>query len=346
MVIMKKIHIILIALTALVVTGMGIGGYLYKKYMKDPIADADTTIKVYISPGMSSDSLCNVLAQQIPQDKSQEIVRLMYCDEYDSDNRKGYFELNGNTSIYRAARRLAAGSQTPIKFTFNNLRLLNQLVKRADEYFYMTADSLNALLCDEEICRSYGFSTTTIAAMFLPDSYEFYWTVTPQRFVERMHHYYTQFWNDERLKKAEKVGLTPIEVSILASIVEEETAKVDEMPIVAGLYINRLRRNIPLQADPTIKYAVGDFTLRRILNKHLSTPSPYNTYLNTGLPPGPIRIPSKTTIDAVLNYQSHNYLYMCAKEDFSGYHNFATTLSEHNRNAQRYHAALNRRGIK
>ncbi len=343
---MKKIHIILIAMAILAVAGLGISGYLYKKYIKDPISDTGTTIKVYITPGMSSDSLCNVLAQQIPPTKAQEIVKLMYRGEYNPDNRKGYFELNGSTSIYRASRRLAAGSQTPIKFTFNNFRLLSQLVERADECLYLSADSLNSLLNDETICNAYGFNSTTIAAMFLPDSYEFYWTVSPQRFVERMYEYYTQFWNESRRKKAEKAGLTPVEVSILASIVEEETAKVDEMPIVAGLYINRLRRNIPLQADPTIKFAVGNFALRRILNKHLNTPSPYNTYINTGLPPGPIRIPSKTAIDAVLNYKSHNYLYMCAKEDFSGYHNFATTLSEHNRNAQRYHTALNRRGIK
>lgn len=343
---MKKKHIALIVIALLLAIGGISVGYIYKKYVKDPISSPDNTIKVYITPGMSRDSLCSMLAQQIAQDKAHEIVDFMYRDEYDPTTRKGYFEINGSTSIYRAARRLTAGSQTPIKFTFNNMRLLSQMTERIDEQFYMSADSINALLNDSELCASYGFNTTTIASMFLPDSYEFYWTVTPQRFIERMHEYYEQFWNDERRKKANKAGLTPIEVSILASIVEEETAKVDEMPIVAGLYINRLRRNIPLQADPTIKYAVGDFTMRRILNKHLNTVSPYNTYLNTGLPPGPIRIPSKAAINAVLNYKSHNYLYMCAKEDFSGYHNFASTLSEHNRNAQRYHAALNRRGIK
>ena len=343
---MKKKYIIISSFVTIIAIILGVAGYQYKRLVKDPITHADTTIKVYITPNMSSDSLCSTLSQQIDSEKAQKIVDLVYTDAYNPATRKGYFELNGSTSIYRAARRLAAGSQTPIKFTFNNLRLLSQLVERADECFYMESDSLQALLSDQELCASYGFNTTTIAAMFLPDTYEFYWTVTPQRFVERMHEYYEQFWNDERKRKAEKAGLTPIEVSILASIVEEETAKVDEMPIVAGLYINRLRRNIPLQADPTVKYAVGNFSLKRILNKHLNTASPYNTYLNTGLPPGPIRIPSKSAINAVLNYRSHNYLYMCAKEDFSGYHNFASTLSEHNRNAQRYHSALNKRGIK
>lgn len=343
---MKKTHIILAILAIVLIVALSIGAYLYKVYIKDPIATADTTIQVYITPGMSSDSLCHTLAQQIDPEKAGKIVEFMYNDEYDASTRKGYYELKGSTSIYRAARKLAAGSQTPVTFTFNNLRLLDQLVERIDETLYMSADSIEALLQDEALCAQYGFNTTTIIAMFLPDTYEFYWTVTPQRFMERMHEYYNLFWNEERRNKARRVGLSPIEVSTLASIVEEETAKADEMPIVAGLYINRLRRNIPLQADPTVKYAVGDFSLQRILNKHLNTPSPYNTYLNTGLPPSPIRIPSKTAIEAVLNYRQHNYLYMCAKEDFSGYHNFATTLSEHNRNAQRYHNALNRRGIK
>lgn len=343
---MKIKHFIISFFVVAILAIVGVGGYLYKTLVKDPITDADTILKVYITPGMSSDSLCYILSQQIDGAKARKIVDIMYNDEYDASTRKGYFELKGSTSIYRAARRLAAGSQTPIKFTFNNLRLTEQLIERADECLYMGGDSLSVLLNDDRLCASYGFNTTTIKAMFLPDTYEFYWTVTPQRFVERMHEYYEQFWNEERRTKAKKAGLSPLEVSVLASIVEEETAMRDEMPVVAGLYINRLRRGIPLQADPTVKYAVGDFTLRRILNKHLETPSPYNTYLNTGLPPAPIRIPSKAAIEAVLNYRAHNYLYMCAKEDFSGYHNFATTLSEHNRNAARYHSALNRRGIK
>ena len=343
---MKKKNIILSIAVLLILTIVGAAGYIYKKYVKDPIGDANATIEVYLTPGMSADSLYSTLARQIESDKAQSIVDFMYRDKYDPSTRKGYFELKGSTSIYRAARRLVAGSQTPIKFTFNNLRTTQQFIERADEYFYMCGDSLAAILNNKDVCASYGFDCESIKAMFLPDTYEFYWTVTPQRFVERMHEYYVQFWNDERKGKAQKAGLSPLEVSVLASIVEEETAMRDEMPIVAGLYINRLRRGIPLQADPTVKYAVGDFTLRRILNKHLETPSRYNTYLNTGLPPAPIRIPSKAAIEAVLNYRTHNYIYMCAKEDFSGYHNFATTLSEHNRNAARYHSALNRRGIK
>lgn len=343
---MKKSYVWITIISITVLIGAAIGGWIYNIYMCTPISKSGDTIKIYITPETTLDTLQNRLAQQLDAVTARRMINIMQRDNFDPTVRKGYYELKGSASIYRAARKLSAGSQTPTTFTFNNLRTISQLAERADASLYMCADSLLALLHDPATCASYGFDTTTISAMFLPDTYEFYWTVSSRRFVERMHEYYIQFWDKSRIDKAKQAGLTPIEVSTLASIVEEETSKADEMPIVAGLYINRLRRNIPLQADPTVKYAVGDFTLQRILNKHLATPSPYNTYLNVGLPPSPIRIPSKTAIDAVLNYSRHNYLYMCAKEDFSGYHNFATTLSQHNSNARRYHAALNRRGIK
>lgn len=182
--------------------------------------------------------------------------------------------------------------------------------------------------------------------MFIPNTYEVYWDMNVEKLLKRMDKEHKAFWNQSRLAKAEEIGLSPLEVSILASIVEEETAVNDEKPTVAGLYINRLKRGIPLQADPTVKFAVGDFTLKRILHKHLETDSPYNTYKVAGLPPGPIRMPSIIGLNSVLNYQKHDYIYMCAKEDFSGRHNFATNLAQHNANARRYQNALNRRGIK
>ncbi len=181
--------------------------------------------------------------------------------------------------------------------------------------------------------------------MFIPNTYEVYWTTSPVNFAKRMKIEYDRFWNNGRLEKAGRLGLTPVEVSILASIVQEETIKKAEKPVVAGLYINRLKRGIPLQADPTLKFAIKDFTIKRVLNKHLETDSPYNTYLNAGLPPGPINFPEISSIEAVLNYKKHNYLYMCAKEDFSGYHNFSSTLAEHNRNARRYRNTLDSNSI-
>ena len=176
--------------------------------------------------------------------------------------------------------------------------------------------------------------------MFIPNTYQVYFNVVPEELIVRMHGEYVKFWNEDRKAKAAALGLAPVEVSILASIVQAETVKQDEAPIIAGLYINRLKKDIPLQADPTLVYAVGDFTLKRVLDVHKEVDSPYNTYLHAGLPPGPINMPQISSIDAVLNYQKSDYLYMCAKEDFSGYHNFATNLRAHNLNATRYQQAL------
>jgi UPF0755 protein len=182
--------------------------------------------------------------------------------------------------------------------------------------------------------------------MFLPNTYQMYWNTTAKSFFERMNKEYEKFWTPERKQKAAELNLTPIQVSILASIVDAEALHDDEMPTIAGLYLNRLKRGIKLEADPTVIYATGDFTIKRVLNRYLSTPSPYNTYRVTGLPPGPIMMPSVAAVKAVLNYKQHNYIYMCAKEDFSGYHNFATNVAEHQANARRFQQALNERGIK
>lgn len=201
-------------------------------------------------------------------------------------------------------------------------------------------------LTDSLTCARLGYTPQTIACLFIPNTYEVYWDMTLDQFLARMTKEKDRFWNDERRQKAKDIGLTPEEVVTLASIVDEETAKNDEKPIIAGLYMNRLKRGMLLQADPTVKYAVGDFTLQRILYRHLEVDSPYNTYKYAGLPPGPLRIPSIRAIDGVLNYTHHNYLYMCAKEDLSGRHNFARTLAEHSRNAQRYQSALNRLHIR
>ena len=181
--------------------------------------------------------------------------------------------------------------------------------------------------------------------MFIPNTYEFFWNTSAEKFIVRMHKEYERFWNDARKAKAGKLNLSPAEVVTLASIVEEETVKSSEKSRIAGVYLNRLRKGIMLQADPTVKFAVGDFSIRRILNKHLLVNSPYNTYRFVGLPPGPINYPSSSTVDAVLNAEKHSYLYFCAREDFSGYHNFSSTLKQHNKNATAYRQALSRQGI-
>ena len=202
------------------------------------------------------------------------------------------------------------------------------------------------LLGDEQFCAKYGQTPATMPAILFPDSYEYYWNVKAERLIDDLASYSKRFWNDDRRRKAESLGLTPEEVVTVASIAEEESAKRDERGKIGRLYINRLQSGMPLQADPTVKFAIGDFGIRRITVEMTKYDSPYNTYRYAGLPPGPIRFVEKATIDNILNSEPTNYIYMCAKEDFSGYHNFAATYAEHCANARRYHIELNKRGIK
>ena len=225
------------------------------------------------------------------------------------------------------------------------MRTVQDLAGRISQQLMLDSVTLLSALKDEKKVESLGFDTNTVVAMFIPNTYEVYWNTSLDNLLTRMKKEYNTFWNESRKAKAKNIGLSPVEVSTLASIVEEEATYSDEYPIVAGLYLNRLKRGQRLQADPTVKFAVGDFSLRRILFVHLDVESPYNTYRNDGLPPGPIRIPSIKGIDATLSPADHKYLFMCAKDDLSGRHNFATTHAEHMRNAARYQRALNEKKI-
>jgi UPF0755 protein len=267
------------------------------------------------------------------------LARLM---EYDRKIKPGRYVLHSNMNNLEVIRFLRLGKQEPVTITFNNVRLLPELAQKITRTIGMRPEEFEAELVRFAMSNTYGFSKDNILAMFIPNTYEVYYNITPAQLIDRMHDEYELFWNEERRKKAEAIGLTPVEVSVLASIVQAETVKRDEAPVIAGLYINRLKKGIPLQADPTLVYAVGDFSLKRVLNEHKEVDSPYNTYKYRGLPPGPINMPEIASIDAVLNYKPSNYLYMCAREDFSGYHNFTSNLAEHNRNAQRYQQALSR----
>ena len=262
---------------------------------------------------------------------------------YPDKVKPGRYVFKPKTSNYTAVKKLISGVQDPVKLTFNNIRLKEDLIKRIGSRFEFGEEKFKEALDDPEVCRKYGLDTATIVSMFLPNTYEIFWTTGTEKFLDRMHSEYKRFWTDEKVAKAKAIGLTPVQVSILASIVEEEQArKVDERPRVAGLYINRLNALMPLQADPTIKFALQDFAIKRILNEQLRVKSAYNTYVNTGLPPGPIRVADFNSLNAVLNYDKHNYLYMCAKADLSGYHAFAKTYPEHLNNARMYQAELNR----
>ncbi|MDQ3290205.1 MAG: endolytic transglycosylase MltG [Bacteroidota bacterium] len=260
--------------------------------------------------------------------------------------KPGHYELiNGATNYYMIGR-LRAGIQSPVQLTFNNIRLKKDLTAKLSRDISASQTELDSLLRNEQYVKNLGFDTITIMTMFIPNTYELYWNTSAKDLMKRMKKEYDAFWTPAREAKAKAQGLSKSQVSTLASIVEaEQSVHPDERRRIAGVYLNRLKIGLPLQADPTVVFAVGDFSIRRVLNEHLRFDSPYNTYRNKGLPPGPINLPSISSIDAVLNPEKHNYLYFCAKEDFSGYHNFAVTETEHIRNARRYQQALNERNI-
>lgn len=265
---------------------------------------------------------------------------------YPQHIRTGRYAIHPMSSTLRVLHNLRNGMQEPVELTIPNVRTLDKLAEALSEKLMLGQDDILEALTDESVCRKYGYDTASIACMFIPNTYQIYWDIPLDKFLARMDKESKAFWTPTRVKKAEAAHLTPIQVCTLASIVDEESAYGPEKPMIAGMYINRLRAGMPLQADPTIKFAWKKFDLKRIYNNLLYIKSPYNTYKNTGLPPGPIRIPSVEGIDAVLNYVHHPYMYMCAKEDFSGTHNFAKTYAEHLLNAKRYSEALNKHGIK
>jgi len=260
--------------------------------------------------------------------------------DYDKSIKPGRYHLRRNMTNLQAIKMLRAGIQEPVNVTFTHVRLISELGEIITRNLSITSEQFYSALNEFIATNNEGFNSDNILSMFIPNTYEVYFNISPEDLVARMNNEYKRFWNDDRTKKSDSLGLSPIEVSILASIVQAEAVKDDEAPSIAGLYLNRLKRDIALQADPTLVYAVGDFTLKRVLNEHKEVNSPYNTYKHAGLTPGPINMPRIVMIDAVLNAQSHNYIYMCAKEDFSGYHNFSSTLSQHLIYARNYQRAL------
>lgn len=259
---------------------------------------------------------------------------------FDRRIQPGRYMLRRNMTNLEAIESLMGGRREAVTITFTNVRLIKELGERITKNIGVTEDEFRKALNAFILTNEQGFTRENVLTMFIPNSYQVYFNVVPEELVERMNMEYLRFWTDARRAKADSIGLHPIEVSILASIVQAETIKSSEAPIIAGLYLNRLKKGIPLQADPTLVFAVGDFTIKRVLDVHKEVDSPYNTYKNAGLPPGPINMPSIANIDAVLNATNHVFIYMCAREDFSGFHNFARTLREHNNNATRYQRAL------
>ncbi len=235
---------------------------------------------------------------------------------------------------------------TPIDVLVKSARTTSELAKSVSSVLEFSEEDLMDLISNDGFCERYGFSSITISTIFIPNTYEFYWNTTAEEFMERMAREYKRYWNEDRINKAKKIGLSQSQVTILASIVQsEQAAHSDERPIVAGLYLNRIKKGMRLESDPTLIFALGDFSIKRVLNAHKKVDSPYNTYMHSGLPPGPILLPQQSSIDAVLNAADHNYIFMCAKEDFSGYHYFSSNYRQHLNYARRYQRALNQRKV-
>lgn len=341
---MKKKTFILT--TALVVMHIGfiIAG-VYSFIFSRPF-NIDKSTYIYIDKNDNIDSVFTKIENNLNPKSLSGIKFLSWLKGYENNIRTGAYWIEPGTRAIDAFRMLNAGNQTPVRLIVPGVRTIDRLVGRVSRQIMADSTEIISLLNDSSFISGLGYTKETLPALFIPNTYEVYWNMSAESFIKRMKREYEAYWNETRLAKAKAIGLTPIEVCTLASIVEEETANNGEKPMVAGLYINRLKRGIPLQADPTVKFSLQDFGLKRILFKHLEVDSPYNTYKIKGLPPGPIRIPSVIGLNSVLDYTRHNYIYMCAKEDFSGTHNFATNLREHNINARKYQQALNKRNIK
>lgn len=299
----------------------------------------------YIPTGSGFQDVSNALVQQGIIINQTTFDWVSEQKKYKLNVKPGRYLLENGMSNNELVNLLRSGNQEPVMVTFNNVRFKEELAGKVGKFIEADSTEIINLLNSNSFVSKYGFNTTTFLTIFLPNTYEFWWNTSAEQFVERMTTEYKKFWTTERKQKAKIIGLSQSEVSILASIVQKETNKTDEKPTVAGVYLNRLKKGMLLQADPTLVYANRDFEARRVLNSHKAIDSPYNTYKYKGLPPGPICLPSIESIDAVLNAKSHNYLYFCAKADNSGYHSFASTYSQHLQNAREFQRELNRRKV-
>lgn len=300
---------------------------------------------IHIPTGSTYPEVVDILSEKKILINRGTFERLAQRKNYPNRVRAGRYMVTDSMSNNELINMLRSGNQSAVKVTFNNIRTSAQLAGAISRMLEADSLSVISLLNDPQVAESYGFDYHTFPLMFIPNTYEFFWNTSATQLLDRMDKEYKRYWNKSRLRQAEDVNLSPIQAGILASIIQLETNKKDEMARIAGVYINRLQQGIPLQADPTVVFAVGDFTITRVLNRHLAIDSPFNTYRNAGLPPGPISLPSPDVVDKVLNYEEHEYIFFCARDDFSGYHAFAKTYAEHLANARRYQRALNERKI-
>lgn len=303
--------------------------------------------KVYIKSDFTMDDVEKAIS---PYVKNASNYTWVAHKKKFSKPKSGMYLLKKGMSMNDLVNKLRAGNQTPVKVSFNNQDTLEKLAGRIAQQLEVDSLTLLHTMKDADFLQKNDFTKKSALGMYIPNQYEFYWNTSAEKFRNRMLKYYNSFWNASRLKKAEKLNLTEDEVITLASIVQKETAQKSERPMVAGLYLNRYRDGWPLQADPTVIFALKekhghDKVFKRVLTKDLAINSPYNTYKQKGLPPTLIAMPDVSAIDAVLNPAKHDYYYMCASTEKIGFHDFAKTLSQHNRNAQKYQRWISQRGI-
>lgn len=336
----KKQYVIPIIICLLALAGMMV------YYLTGSLSKSGQSEYIYID---DNDDIDSVAAKLAPIANEQALLSFKLVSRhagYSKHIRTGRYAIEPGEGVFSVLRKLKNGHQAPVRLTIPESRTTDRLAGALARKLMMDSLSLSILLKDSTFCAKQGFDTASIVCMFVPDTYEVYWNTSIENLMSRLKKEHDKFWDSSRQAKATAIGLTPNEVCTLASIIDEETSNNPEKPMIARMYLNRLAKGMALQADPTVKFALKDFAIRRIYHNMLNTDSPYNTYRYAGLPPGPIKVASVAGIDAVLNAPNHSYLYMCAKEDFSGTHNFASTYSEHLRNAAKYTKALNERGIK
>lgn len=338
----KRKKLLLIALVSISVLAISMTFYFYQVfYSPNTLPEKDQPYYLKIPTGSVFKTVVNQLYEDQVINDALSFSFVAKVLDYQDAVKPGLYQIDPKMSNLQLVRRLRSGDQVPVKVTFNTIRTKEELAEKITANLEVSPKQFLELVQDSVYIRKFDFEEETILSMFIPNTYELWWNTSAEGLFDRMYKEYQSFWTEERKQKAQAIGLTQKEVSTLASIVQAESQKADERAKIAGVYLNRIKIGMALQADPTLVYATGDFTLKRILNIHKEIDSPYNTYKYTGLPPGPINLPDINSLNAVLNAEKHQYMYFCAKEDFSGYHAFAVTYNEHLANARRYQAALN-----
>lgn len=337
---------VLVALA--IVLGLVLAGsayFFYSRASRSNLVLSHGEKYVYIRTGSTFEDVMHELGRQGMLHNAESFRWMAELMHYDEQVKPGRFSVRPGMNNRELIELLRSGEQEPVELVFKSIKNRFELAIKVSKFIEADSSEILETMSSFEFREKYGLNPENALSLIFPDKYLFYWNTPAKEFVDSMGVNYLNFWNGERKGIASKMGLSIAEVSVLASIIQQESNREDEWPVIAGVYLNRLKNNMKLQADPTVKFAVGDDGIRRIKRSHLKIKSPYNTYQNFGLPPGPIALAKKESIDAVLNYQTHSYLYFCARPDRSGYHDFASTYTEHKRNASRYQRSLDARGI-